>query len=357
MLMEDFLRSKEYWSVFEDRIQELEPRTSLTDAQKMEIDVQKLKDCKAKNHFFQAIDRPILQTLRGEFENLYIKPGETISDYFSKTMTIVNRMRTHGEQLGDVAIIEKSLRSLLPKYNFIVCSIEESKDLDVFSIDELENSLMILESKFILQENEEQALQALSTQKDSGHGNNKWKGRSTDERRNVWDHRIPDRKPKAIDKSQIKCFRCHKYGHYHSEYYPNLNGNSDEGRGQGHLRGNGRDRGREKVNFTAATDKEEEKEVTLLIMCDLNEETRKNLWYLGTSCSNHMCGDRSAFSELYKTFRTKFGDNSLVSIQGRGKVKIQTKFSSVQSISNVFYIPDLKTNLLSVGQLKKSAMR
>ncbi|XP_052876279.1 uncharacterized protein LOC128282147 [Gossypium arboreum] len=229
--MEDFLRSKEYWSVFEDGIQELEARTSLTDAQKIEIDAQNLKDRKAKNHLFQAIDRSILQMLRGEFENLHMKPGETISDYFSKTMTIVNRMRTHGEQLGDVAIIEKSLRSLLPKYNFIVCSIEESKDFDAFSIDELKNSLMIHESKSILQESEKQALQALSTQKYSGHGNNKWKGRSTDERRNVWDHRISDRKPKAIDKSQIKCFRCHKHGYYRTEYYTNMNGNSDEGRG------------------------------------------------------------------------------------------------------------------------------
>ncbi|KAL4291178.1 hypothetical protein GQ457_14G012020 [Hibiscus cannabinus] len=189
-------------------------------------------------------------------------------------MTIVNKMRTHGEKLGDVAVIEKILRSLLPKYNFIVCSIEESKDLYAFSIDELENSLMI-----------------------------------------------------------------------------------HEGRGQGHWRGNGRDRHRERVNFAAATDEEEEEqeEVTLLMVCDSYEETKKNLWYLDTGCINHMCGDRSTFSELDETFQTtvKFEDNSLVSIQGRGKVKIQTKFSSIQSISNVFYVPDLKINLLSVGQLQE----
>lgn len=57
-----------------------------------------------------------------------MKPVETISDYFSKTMGIVNRMQTHGEKLEDIAVIEKILRSLLPKYNFVVCSIEESKD-------------------------------------------------------------------------------------------------------------------------------------------------------------------------------------------------------------------------------------
>ncbi|XP_017633214.1 uncharacterized protein LOC108475732 [Gossypium arboreum] len=143
----------------------------------------------------------LLQTLGGEFENLRMKTRETISDYFSKTMTIFNRMRTHGEKLGDVAIIKKNLRSLLLKYNFIVCSIEESKDLDALSIDELKNSLMIHESKFVLQDSEKEALQALSSHKDSRHGNNKWRRRSIDDRRNVWDHRMLDEKPKTIDKS------------------------------------------------------------------------------------------------------------------------------------------------------------
>ncbi|KAK8346287.1 hypothetical protein V6Z12_A07G203600 [Gossypium hirsutum] len=63
MLMENFLRPKEYWSVVEDGIQELEFGTSLTDTQKMEIDAQKLKDLKARNYLFQAVDRSILETI------------------------------------------------------------------------------------------------------------------------------------------------------------------------------------------------------------------------------------------------------------------------------------------------------
>ncbi|GMJ16121.1 hypothetical protein HRI_005281300 [Hibiscus trionum] len=194
MLIENFLRSKEYWPVVESEIQEPEVGINLSDAQKAEIKTQKLKDLKDKTYLFQAIDRSILetilckytakhiwdsmkkkyqsnarakrallQTLRGEFETLRMKPGETISDYFSRTMAIVNKMRTYAEKLEDVVVIEKILRSLLPKYNFVVCSIEESKDLDILSIDELENSLMIHESKFALQEQEKQALQAVST--------------------------------------------------------------------------------------------------------------------------------------------------------------------------------------------------
>ena len=60
-----------------------------------------------------------------------------MSDYFSKTMAIVNKIRIHGDKMADVTIIEKILRSMTTKFNYVVCSIEESKDTDSMSIDEL----------------------------------------------------------------------------------------------------------------------------------------------------------------------------------------------------------------------------
>ncbi|KAL0433267.1 UNVERIFIED_CONTAM: hypothetical protein Slati_2661000 [Sesamum latifolium] len=112
MLMENFLRSKEYWQVVSDGIPEL--TATMTDAQKTDIELMKLKDLKAKNYLFKVIDRSILetilckdtskqiwdsmkkkyegsvkakrqqlQTLRTEFENLKIKSGESIAVYFS----------------------------------------------------------------------------------------------------------------------------------------------------------------------------------------------------------------------------------------------------------------------------------
>ena len=63
MLMENFLRSKEYWSVVESGIQEPPAGATVTDAQQTDIEARKLKDLKAKNYLFQAIDRPILETI------------------------------------------------------------------------------------------------------------------------------------------------------------------------------------------------------------------------------------------------------------------------------------------------------
>ncbi|GKV07537.1 hypothetical protein SLEP1_g19297 [Rubroshorea leprosula] len=61
MLMENFLRSKEYWTIVEVGVLELV--AGANDAQRAEIEKEKLKDLKAKNYLFQAIDRAILETI------------------------------------------------------------------------------------------------------------------------------------------------------------------------------------------------------------------------------------------------------------------------------------------------------
>ncbi|KAH7844012.1 hypothetical protein Vadar_023364 [Vaccinium darrowii] len=63
MLMENFLRSKEYWTVVVSGVAEPAKDAVLTDVQKAELEAVKLKDLKAKNYLFQAIDRSILETI------------------------------------------------------------------------------------------------------------------------------------------------------------------------------------------------------------------------------------------------------------------------------------------------------
>ena len=88
-----------------------------------------------------------LQVLRAEFEKLQQGTSETISDYFSKIISIVHQMRRNGEQVNDQRVIEKILRSLDPKFDFIVVAIEESKDLEKISLEEFMGSLQVHEQK------------------------------------------------------------------------------------------------------------------------------------------------------------------------------------------------------------------
>ena len=60
MLMEKFLRSKEFWDIVENGV--TEPIEG-AEAQSKALADRKLKDLKAKNYLFQAIDRLILETI------------------------------------------------------------------------------------------------------------------------------------------------------------------------------------------------------------------------------------------------------------------------------------------------------
>jgi hypothetical protein len=53
-----------------------------------------------------------------------------------------------------------------------------------------------------------------------------------------------------------------------------------------------------------------------------NPEDVDAAWYVDTNVSNHMSGDEAVFAELDKgvSGTVKFGDGSLVAIQGRGTV-------------------------------------
>ena len=63
MLMENYLRLKEYWHVVEYGVAELAPRVVLTEMQRVELEALKLKNLKAKNYLFQAIDRSTLESI------------------------------------------------------------------------------------------------------------------------------------------------------------------------------------------------------------------------------------------------------------------------------------------------------
>ena len=64
MLMENFLRSKEYWCLIETGFEEPTlGKQPLSEGKQKELDAWKLKDLKAKNYLFQAIDRSILETI------------------------------------------------------------------------------------------------------------------------------------------------------------------------------------------------------------------------------------------------------------------------------------------------------
>lgn len=84
-----------------------------------------------------------------------------------------------------------------------------------------------------------------------------------------------------------------------------------------------------------------------------DEPNRSNIWYLDNGASNHMTGQQKKFKNLDKTIRgyMKFGDGSKVRIEGMGPILFQCKNGEQRLLQQVYYIPSLCNNIISLGQL------
>ncbi|KAF1878568.1 hypothetical protein Lal_00047237 [Lupinus albus] len=179
-----------------------------------------------------------LQTLRRQYVMLKMEESDRIGDYFTKILTITNQMKGYGESITDLMIIEKIMRSLPQKFDYIVVSIEESKDVNAMRIEELQSSLEAHELRMLDRnpiKNTMQALKANHFKDDDRMKDKKWKGKASTNKR--WNQGFDRKKSdqewpessdrrgrqrgfknrKSYDKKKVECFNCHALGHYSYE--------------------------------------------------------------------------------------------------------------------------------------------
>lgn len=160
------------------------------------------------------------------------------------------------------------------------------------------------------------------------------------------------------DKSKVRCFSCNTLGHYAAECRKPRRGKEQ----------------RQEVNISQIDDDEpallmaklddrtgdlmlvnESKVVPSKFPGNGGNKTESNVWYLDNDASNHMTGCKSKFTKLNEriTGAVKFGDGSKVSIEGKGSITFKCKNGQERTIHEVYYIPSLCNNILSLGQLSE----
>ncbi|KAK9740343.1 hypothetical protein RND81_03G028000 [Saponaria officinalis] len=348
--MKALLCALDLWEIVEQGYMKNEPASGQilsADEQKL-IKDKKMKDAKATAYLHSAIGsqkvRAIkLQNLRRDFENLRMKQSESMKDYTSRIMDLVNQMKVYGDDITDKRIVNKVLCSLDNKFNFIVTAIEESKDLDELSPQELFGSLQAHEQKVSdrSENSSEGAFQAKHKQRTQNFKNNKNKSMFKDKSNGTEKKgRFPPcgicKKTNHMEKNcwnkgKILCDICKKFGHkqedcWHKDQQAKENV-CDNGTFEDHL----------------------------FIACQASLGSNKDVWQIDSGCTNHMTNNRSMFTDIDTSMNTpvRMGDGSTIEAKGKGTIAVQTK-KGTRYIQNVLFVPSLASNLLSVPQMMQN---
>ncbi|RVW94747.1 Retrovirus-related Pol polyprotein from transposon TNT 1-94 [Vitis vinifera] len=259
-----------------------------------------------------------LQSLRRDFETLHMKNGESVQDFFSRVAAIVNQMRSYGEDILDQTVVAKVLRSLTPKFDHVVAAIEESKDLSTYSFDELMGSLQSHEVRLSRTEekNEEKAFYTKGETSDQKNGDREATGKDVAEE--VLMEEV------VVAEAEV----MHKV-----------------------TKGSQLRRAETRVISSATT-------ASGLDMFKLNVGKKKGKKNKLTMSSKRKIKSRikSLFKELDEShkLKVKLGDDKQVQVEGKGTVAVNNGHGNVKFLYNVYFIPSLTQNLLSVGQLMVS---
>lgn len=133
----------------------------------------------------------------------------------------------------------------------------------------------------------------------------------------------------AVKKS-FKCFRCKKAGHLKRDCPLNQNNRSQEKKN--------------KNNWTPRENKS--------LLTALSVKMKNDSWYIDSGATNHMCNDKQMMFDFQclKPLDVSVANGEKLATGGQGKVQVNMK-GVLKTISNVYYIPKLSGNLLSVSEL------
>lgn len=185
-------------------------------------------------------------------------------------------------------VAKKVLRSLSTKFDFIVVSIQEAKDVRTMKIEELQNSLEAHELLVFDRSSErsvQQALQVQTFKKEGNQNDFRKKGKSIADWSNNGRKKYVDKvessrrggfgrgqnKKRKFDKSKVQCFNCEKHGHFADEFWFKKD---------------------QKIDKEANLAHEEDASTVLLMATTSDEKNKNEEWFLDSGYSNHMTSYR-----------------------------------------------------------------
>src|SRR3954465_15525691 len=316
------------------------------------------------------------QVRRREFEDLRFKDGESVVDFALRLTGVIADLELYGDPVTEHKAVQKFLRVVPRKYRQMAMAIESLIDLKTMTIEELTGRLSACEDHYdlddatqhtgrlLLTEEEWSARQKKRTFGGGGKSKSPGKLKTSGGGRPAANNGGAGGSGGSRSKKKETCHHCGKKGHWKKDCRTWLREQEQHGR-------------QEQANLVREDD-EYDQGLLMAVVDDisvsqivapqavfLNEEkvipvpSPDGVWVFDTGASSHMTGEKHVFESLDETVHgtVKFGDGSVAAIQGRGTVVFRSQSGHQRALTSVFFIPSLRSNIISVGQLDEGGCK
>ncbi|KAL0319074.1 UNVERIFIED_CONTAM: hypothetical protein Sangu_2063600 [Sesamum angustifolium] len=223
-----------------------------------------------------------------------MKDSETIDEYYTKVRELVNQLKAYGEDIPEKRVVEKLLISVTEKYDPIVTTIEETKDITTLTVTELVGSLEAYEKRRSRREENslENAFQSKLNMRSQNSNRKEENFKST----------MEDKKKQNMRPCRI----CKRTNHLEKDCYFRGKPQCRNCKRFGHMEKDCRLKGNHQANCIEENNSSDQ----LFYTCNSVAETGEATWYIDSAASNHMTYNKGAFQTLDESFKTnvKLGD-------------------------------------------------
>jgi hypothetical protein len=275
---------------------------------------------------YQSTNENRKMVLREKLKNIKMTKAENVVTYLTRLTQVRDELGAVGEAIADSDLVRTTLNGVSKQWVVFVEGIVAREKLpgwerlwDDFVQEETRRGY-VHGSSSTGHEEENVALATTSKKKfrKGPKGGQKPKGEG------------------KKDMSKVKCFACHKFGHYAGQC-PN-----------------------KKKKQTAASAEVEEfstkfdKEFSL-IACLSSRTTTPDTWYIDSGASRHMTSVREHLTDLTQCgdVEVVLGDDREVKVAGCGTVSFRRESLPPMTLTEVLYVPGLKKNLVSVSTIEE----